>query len=339
MSQPGLFDFQFRLMKIDANGDPLVQLNALVPWESFRESLESVHDKQRKSNAGRKAFDVILMFKLLVLQSLYNLSDDQTEQQTLDRLSFMRFLELDLGDRVPDAKTIWLFREELKEAGLVETIFERFNGFLETHGFSAKKGQIVDACIVSAPKQRNGRDEKAQIKQGETPEDWSEAKRRQKDIDARWTKKRKTTYFGYKNHISVDVKHKFVRRWAVTDAAVHDSRVFEELLDECNSSRDVWADSAYRSGETLRRLEEMGFRKHLQRKGRRNHPLTNWEKCGNRTRARVRSRVEQVFGVQAKRARESLAQTIGLARAHVKIGLRNLAYNLDRYAGLVQTVE
>ena len=324
-------------MKIDKNGDPLVQLNALVPWESFRESLESVHDKPRKSTAGRKAFDVILMFKRLVLQSLYNLSDDQTEQQTLDRLSFMRFLGLELGDRVPDAKTIWLFRERLKEAGLVEEIFERFNGFLETHGFSAKKGQIVDACIVSVPKPRNGREENLRIKQGERIEDWSEAKRRQKDVDARWTKKRGSTYFGYKNHISVDVKHKFVRRWAVTDAAVHDSRVFEELLDDGNSSREVWADSAYRSGEALRRLDELGYREHLQRKGYRNHPLTAWEKSGNRTRSRVRSRVEHVFGVQARRTRDSVVQTVGLVRAQVKIGLRNLACNLDRYAKLACT--
>ena len=219
----------------------------------------------------------------------------------------------------------------------MEEIFERFNGFLETHGFSAKKGQIVDACIVSVPKPRNGREENLRIKQGERIEDWSEAKRRQKDVDARWTKKRGSTYFGYKNHISVDVKHKFVRRWAVTDAAVHDSRVFEELLDDGNSSREVWADSAYRSGEALRRLDELGYREHLQRKGYRNHPLTAWEKSGNRTRSRVRSRVEHVFGVQARRTRDSVVQTVGLVRAQVKIGLRNLACNLDRYAKLACT--
>jgi len=338
MSQPGLFDLHFRLHKIDKNGDPLRKLNALVPWESFRDTLETIRKKPRKSNAGRKPFDVLLMFKMLVLQSLYNLSDEQTEQQVLDRLSFMRFLGLDLGDPVPDAKTIWLFREQLKEAALVESLFLQFNAFLQAHGFSAQKGQIVDASIVSAPKQRNGRDENESIKQGDVPDDWSEAKRRQKDVDARWTKKRGVTYYGYKNHISVDVKHKFVRSYAVTDAAVHDSQVFEELLDESNTSRDVWADSAYRSEEKRQNLKAGGFREHLQRKGYRNHPLTGWERSGNRTRAKVRSRVEHVFGVMAKRAGDVVVRTVGLARASIKIGLRNLAYNLDRYASLAQAV-
>jgi IS5 family transposase len=336
MSSPGLFDHHFRLKKIDRNGDPLRKLNELVPWESFRDTLETIRDKPRKSNAGRKPFDVILMFKMLVLQSLYNLSDDQLEQQVLDRLSFMRFLGLDLGDAVPDAKTIWLFREQLKEAGLVETIFVQFNAFLQAHGFAAQKGQIVDASIVSAPKQRNSRNENELIKQGDVPDDWSEAKRRQKDVDARWTKKRGVAYYGYKNHISVDVKHKFVRSYAVTDAAVHDSQVFDELLDVSNTSRDVWADSAYRSEEKRRNLEAKGFREHLQRKGYRNRPLTDWEQRGNRTRARIRSRVEHVFGVMAKRAGDGILRTIGLLRASLKIGLRNLAYNLDRYAGLAE---
>ena len=336
MSQSGLFDLQFRLRKIDRNGDPLSKLNDLGPWESFREELETIHEKPRKSTAGRKPLDVILMFKMLVLQSLYNLSDDQTEQQVLDRLSFMRFLGLELGDAVPDAKTIWLFRERLKDACLVETIFEKFNAFLTQHGFAAQKGQIVDASIVSVPKQRNRRDENEKIKQGDAPDDWSEAKRRQKDVDARWTKKRGVTYYGYKNHISVDVKHKFVRSYTVTDAAVHDSQVFEELLDESNTSRDVWADSAYRSEEKRQSLKAAGFREHLQRKGYRNRPLTDWEQRGNRTRARIRSRVEHVFGIQAKRAGYGIVHAVGLVRASVKIGLRNLAYNLDRYAGLAQ---
>jgi len=114
-----------------------------------------LRQKERKSNAGRKPFDVVVMFKILILQSLYNLSDDQTEFQIRDRLSFMRFLGLTLGGRVPDAKTIWLFRDQLTEAGLVRTVFAQFDQFLRAHGFAAQKGQIVDASIVQAPRQRN----------------------------------------------------------------------------------------------------------------------------------------------------------------------------------------
>ena len=111
MKQPGLFDMEFRFRKIDENGDPLERLNRLINWESFRPTLEKIRKKNSKSNSGRKPFDVTLMFKILILQSLYNLSDDATEVQILDRLSFMRFLGLSIGDRVPDAKTIWLFRD------------------------------------------------------------------------------------------------------------------------------------------------------------------------------------------------------------------------------------
>ena len=337
MMQTGLFDWQTRFEQLDNGGDPLVKLNAMIQWETFRKQLEKVRDKDRKSAAGRKPFDVIVMFKILILQSLYNISDDQTEFQIRDRLSFMRFLNLTVGNIVPDAKTIWLFREQLTAAGVIEKAFDKFDRFLRNSGFAARKGQIVDASIVPAPKQRNRRDENKSIKEGSVPKDWSDNKKRQKDTDARWTKKNGKTYYGYKNHIEIDAKHKFVRRYEVTDAAVHDSNVFEELLDQKNSSRDVWADSAYRSQDKLEKLEKQGFREHLQRKGCRNQKLTQRELQGNHTRSKVRSRVEHIFGVQTQRAGTLILRTIGVVRARAKIGLRNLAYNIARYSSLAMT--
>ncbi len=337
MMQTGLFDWQTRFQQLDNGGDPLVKLNAMVKWETFRKSLEKVRDNGRKSAAGRKPFDVIVMFKILIVQSLYNLSDDQTEFQIRDRISFMRFLGLSLGNTVPDAKTIWLFRQQLTEAGLIEKAFDRFDRFLRDNGFAARKGQIIDASIVQAPKQRNSRDDNKRIKDGEVPEDWSENKKRQKDTDARWTRKNGVTFYGYKNHVSVDVKYKFVRSYDVTDASVYDGNVFEELLDEHNSSRDVWADSAYRWKATLYGLHKRGFREQLQRKGCRYKQLTEKEKRGNHTRSKVRSRVEHVFGIQAQRAGNLLLRTIGLVRGKAKIGLRNLAYNMTRYSSLAMT--
>jgi IS5 family transposase len=336
--QTGLFDWQQRFEELDKGGDPLVKLNTLVDWETFRPTLEILRQKQRKSNAGRKPFDVVVMFKILILQSLYNLSDDQTEFQIRDRLSFMRFLGLPLGGRVPDAKTIWLFRDQLTEAGLVRTVFAQFDQFLRAHGFAAQKGQIVDASIVQAPRQRNRRDENQQIKDGQIPEDWSPQKRRQKDVEARWTQKNGRNYYGYKNHIAIDAKHKLIRDYEVTSASVHDSQVFEELLDSKNSSRDVWADSAYRSQKNVAALSEKGYRPHLQRKGCRHRPLTEKEKRGNHRRSKIRSRVEHVFGVQTQRAGTLILRSIGWIRAEAKIGLRNLAYNLDRYAMLKITL-
>lgn len=334
MMQTGLLDWQIRFRQLDAGGDPLEKLKKLVDWERFRSDLEAVRDKERKSNAGRKPFDVILMFKVLVLQSLYNLSDERVEFQIRDRLSFMRFLGLSLGDAVPDEKTIWLFREQLTEAGVIKRLFQEFDEFLEEKGFSARRGQIIDASIVEAPRQRNSREENRQIKAGQIPEDWSDQKKRQKDTNARWTRKNGQNYYGYKNHIDIDVEHKLIRDYEVTPASVHDSQVFEALLDEDNSSRDVWADSAYRSEEKLEELGKRRFRDHLQRKGCKYKKLTEWEKKGNRTRSRIRSRVEHVFGVQAMRAGDLIIRTIGLIRAKAKIGLRNLAYNLDRFCVL-----
>jgi IS5 family transposase len=337
MMQTGLLDWQIRFKQLDKGGDPLPKIRRMVDWKRFRPLLEVVRDKERKSNAGRKPFDVIVMFKALILQSLYNLSDEQTEFQIRDRLSFMRFLDLSLGDDVPDAKTLWLFREQLTEAGVIEKAFSQFEAYLCEQGFLARKGQIVDASIVPVPKQRNSREENKRIKQGEVPEDWSEQKKRQKDMDARWTKKNGQNYYGYKNHIDVDVKHKLIRAYEVTPASVHDSQVFEDLLDEDNSSRDVWADSAYRSEEKLKELKERKYREHLQRKGCKHKKLTERETQGNRTRSRIRSRVEHVFGVQAKRAGRLIVRAIGMVRVKAKVGLRNLAYNLDRYCLLVGT--
>lgn len=335
MIQPGFFDFEERLYKIDRNGDPLSRISSAVDWEIFRPELESARCKPKKSTAGAKPYDVVLMFKILILQSLYNLADEALEFQILDRHSFCRFLGLHLCSKVPDATTVWRFREDLITAGIIGTLFEKFDLHLREKGFEARKGQIVDASIVNVPKQRNSREENEQIKAGVVPADWQQNKKRQKDTDARWTKKNGKSYYGYKNHIAVDVKHKLIRGYAVTDAAVHDSNVFEQLLDKTNTSRDVWADSAYRSERKLGYLAEEGYREHIQRKGCRNRKLTERELSGNRTRAKVRSRVEHIFGVQAQRAGNLVLRTIGIARARAKIGLRNLAYNLDRFGLLV----
>ncbi|MHB8169735.1 MAG: IS5 family transposase [Thermoleophilia bacterium] len=334
MSQPGFFDLDERYVSLSKCGDPLEVLGREIPWESFRYPIRKALRKPRKSNAGRKAFDVVLMFKVLVLQSLYNLSDAQTEFQVRDRLSFMRFLGLSLGDRVPDEKTIWLFKDQLAKGKLTEKLFARFDEYLIQKGFAAKKGQIMDAAIVEVPRQRNTRQENQKIKSGEVPA-WEENKQRQKDTDARWTKKNGVSYFGYKNHISADVKHKLVRGWTVTPASVHDSQVFGQLLDKNNSGKGVWADSAYRSDEIQRSLKQK-YRSQIHHKGYRDHPLSEAKQRVNHKRSRTRARVEHIFGFQATSMGGKLIRCVGLARASHKIGMRNLVYNMCRYTQLLR---
>jgi IS5 family transposase len=316
-----------------------VHIRQVVDWEAFRPRLGRLRDKPRKSNAGRKPYDAVLMFKVLILQHLYNVSDESIEYQIRDRYSFSRFLGLLPEDRVPDATTVWLFREALVKENMVEELFRCFNQQLERAGFIARKGQIIDASIVSAPKQRNSREDNAALKRGETPEAWKDqpAKLRQKDTQARWTKKHGKSYDGYKNHLSVDAVHKRVRKYQVTDAAVHDSQVFEPLLDPSNTGSWVWADSAYRSEQTERLLREKGLKSRIHHRGHRHKPLTEHQQKVNRRRSRLRVRVEHVFGSQHNEQGGKLLRTIGWVRAKAKIGLMNLVYNMRRLSYLVRS--
>src|SRR5271168_2189497 len=257
MGQFSFFDADKRLAAISAKGDPLEMIDRVVRFESFRAEIEAVvltPAEEKKSNAGRKPIDVLVMFRMLVLQSLYNLSDEQVEYQVRDSLSFTRFLRLGFEDGIPDGTTLWLFRETLATAGLIERLFERFGQHLEAKGFIARGGQMVDATIVPVPEQRNSREENEAVKAGKTPQSWeaNPAKNRQKDKDARWTKKHGKSFFGHENHVNADAKHKLIRQYAVTDASVHDSQKFDGLVNEANTSADVYADSAYRSAERRR---------------------------------------------------------------------------------------
>ena len=229
-----------------------------------------------------------------------------------------------------------MYREQLVQVGVIEALFEDFDGYLEKQGYLAMGGQIIDASIVAVPKQRNNRDENEKIKEGETPEGWDDnpAKRSQKDTDARWTRKHGKSHYGYKNHVNIDRRHKLVRRYQVTDAAVHDSQAVEGILDPNNTASGVWADSAYRSAKIEAKLTEKGLKSQIHRKGHRNKPLTEREKRGNKTRSKVRARVEHVFGAQSNDMGGTLVRSIGLARATARMGLKNLAYNMRRLVQL-----
>src|SRR5690349_3044268 len=187
IAQPGFFDAEDRLRALSAAGDPLEQLKALVDFELFRADLEAALQRADRSRGGRPPYDAVLMFRIPVLQTLYTLSDDQTEYQIRDRLSFMRFVGLSLHDAVPDAKTIWLYREQLTRAGALAALLARFDAVLAERGFLAMGGQIVDATVVEARRPRLTKEEKATLRGGGTPEGWSKARTRQIDRDGRWT--------------------------------------------------------------------------------------------------------------------------------------------------------
>ena len=231
--QPGFFDIEERLRELSAKGDELERLNSVVDFELFRRDLERAVPRSDRSKGGRPAFDHMLMFKVLIVQASHSLSDERTEYLIKDRLSFMRFLGLSLANTVPDANTIWTFREALTRAKLggkpaIEVLFKRFDTALSAAGFLAMGGQIIDATIVATPKQRNSDGEKREIKEGRIPAAWAgkPAKLRQKDRDARWTVKYTKAKpsedgaprvdlavpaFGYKNHIGIDRRRRLGR--------------------------------------------------------------------------------------------------------------------------------
>ena len=326
----GVEDLYAKLSKL---GDPLEILNARMPWERFLPKLKMARLlENRKSNAGRKPYPDLLMFKIIVIQALYNLSDEQTEYQIQDRLSFRRFLNLGMTESVPDRTTIWLFREFLIEKKLMEKLFKKFDEYLNELGFAARGGQIIDASFVEVPRQRNSKDENEQIKSGKIPEDWKDDKKKlsQKDVDACWTKKNDETYYGYKNHINADNNCKLIRKYKVTDASVHDSQEFRKLIDPDNTRADVYADSAYRADKIEADLREAGYRSKIHFKAYRNTPLTKHQERANKCRSKIRVRVEHVFAHQANSMKAGFIRTIGIARAEVKIGMTNLVYNMKR---------
>lgn len=346
--QPGFWDVDERYARLSEAGDPLEKLNSVVPWEAFRKPLAKALKRSDGARGGRPPYDAVLMFKTLVLQALYNLSDDQAEFMIQDRLSFLRFLGLSLGDRVPDAKTIWLFREHLAQARAVENLFARFDRHLSKSGYLAMGGQIVDATLVAAPKQRNSDGEKAAIKAGQVPEAWKDkpAKLAQKDCDARWTVKFSKAkpvakgepkhvdiavpVFGYKNHAAIDRRHGYIRRWSVTDAAAYDGAQLRNVLDRRNTGSTVWADTAYRSKKNEAWLSKHGYFSDIHHKKPKGRPMSERMSRANGRRSRVRSAIEHVFARQ-KGPMRLFVRTIGIARATAKIGLANLAYNLMRY--------
>ena len=328
----GFWDQDLRLSKISKLGDPLEKLNFGVNFEIFRKILETKLSKLSKGAGGRPPYDYVLMFKILILQRYYNLSDDQVEFQINDRLSFMRFLDLTISDDIPDSRTVWHFREQITDLGLVEELFTLFLEELQKLGLIVNEGKIIDASFVEVPRQRNKVTENEQIKEGKGDALWEDKpkKKRQKDIDARWTKKDKKTYFGYKNHVKQDGKSKLITKYKVTSAEVHDSQATKELLDENDRGEAFYADSAYtgKSQEEIIQNNEMENR--VCEKGYRNKPLTEEQKSNNTEKSRFRSRVEHIFGFMEMSMNEMYIQCIGVKRATATIGLMNLTYNMFR---------
>jgi len=330
----GLFDEQFNNEQLSSMGNPLEAISKVLDFEMFRPLLEAkLLNKDKKNNAGAKPFDVVLMFKIILLQRYYGLGDKQVEYQIIDRTSFKRFLGMETGDKVPDEKTVWAFREQLTKTGLVDELFGQFIGYLESNGLIFNEGQIIDASFTIAPRQRNTREENQQIKNGQGKDLWNDEphKKSHKDIDARWTKKNNENYYGYKNHAKVDAKSKFINTYIVTDASVHDSQALDALLNEKDKGQSLYADSAYTGEDQENVITKYEMKNEVHEKGYRNRPLTEVQNANNKIKSKTRVRVEHVFGFLEQSMNGLFLRCVGLVRATGIIGLINLTYNLFRF--------
>ena len=334
------------MAELQEHTSALDRLDQVIDWEKFPPTLEKTLEGSAQGSGGRPRYEVVMMFKILVLHlpvrvrtqtgRYYNLSEEQTEYQIKDRLSFQKFLGLTLADAVADKNTIWDFKQRLIEAGVMEKLLERFKEHLKDQGLIAQEGKIVDARFIDVPRQRNSRSENEAIQEGKTAEEWEDqaAKLRQKDTDARWAKKGEEVHFGYKNHVKVDEKSKLIEKYEVTDASVHDSQKIEDLVEKGDGR--VHGDSAYRSAQIEKDLKEKAVESRIHEKGYRNRPLTEEQKESNRQKSRVRARIEHVFGYKTNSMGGIFLTCIGMRRTTAAIGLMNLIYNMARYEQLMR---
>ena len=331
--QFSFFDENNRLDKLTKMGDVLEQLNAIVSWKIFTHVLDRAIVREKSKKGGRPPFDNLLMFKILVIKRLYNLSHDQTEYQINDRISFMRFLGFEIGDRVPDAKTIWLYEDMLSKSEAGKAIFDQFFLAILEKGYITRVGSIVDASFIEAPKRKNTKEQREKLKDGEVPEEWADEEHPQKlmqrDTDATWTKKGNESHFGYKDNVKVDLDSKLITDYTVTTASTNDAKAAEGIFDE--NDNVAYGDSAYPSLE----LPE-GVENQISEKAQRGHPLTEKQRENNHKKAKLRCRVEHVFAGMVQMVGGTNIRSKNGSRAVFNISMLNLLYNMRRVASLEQ---
>jgi IS5 family transposase len=331
--EPGLFDEFLGELDAGAHETSFMRVGKVVEWSLFEPELLAAIEKEAKGPGGRPRFHPLLMFKILALQRLHGLADDDTSFQIIDRHSFRAFLGLTAADAVPDGQTIADYREELMKSGSFERLFHLFLGHLQkSHGLGlGREGVMIDATFVEVPKQRNNREQNAMIAEGVIPEELltHPKKRAHKDTDARWTKKNQISYYGYKDHVKVDVADKLILDGLTTSAEVHDSQPTAELIKE--GDKVLWADSAYTGGKIEEDLAAKKVEPQICEKGTRAAALTEEQKQSNHQKSRVRSRVEHVFAQMTGSMRALRQRCIGFERNDALIKLTNLVYNMLRF--------
>jgi IS5 family transposase len=283
----------------------LEKVAGLVKWYRFEKLMKGL----RSDGPGRPGYPPLAMFKALLLQAWYGLSDAELEEALADRLSFRRFVGLSLEDAVPDHTTLCRFRNALIEIGALAKLFAEFDRQLEKAGFILKRGTMLDATLIEAATARPG--DAAPL-----------------DRDAAFTKKNGETYYGYKGHVGTDEGSGFIRAIETTPANVNDTLVADRLIR--GDERCVYADMAYDTHARRARLRDAGIKSRIMRRPNKHHPLTPLLQRFNRLVAKRRFQVETTFATLKRRMGLTRARYVGLAKTQGQLLLAAIAFNMRR---------
>jgi transposase, IS5 family len=334
-----LFATERREQKLEQFTGVLDRLQSLVDWRGLAKAVNDATGREApQPKGGRPPYPTEAMLKIVVLQQLYgNLSDEQMEYALLDRLTWQRFVGLRHARDLPDARTLWAFKELIAQGGGATVLFEIVGEQLARAGLKAKGGQIIDATIVTVPKADLTKEEKEAVKDGKTPEDWNAKQVAHKETDARWTAKHDTWFFGFKAHVNADQEHKLIRALVITPANVDDRVPLEQLIDASEARKQegqtVHADRGYHGHGTRELLKKLGLNDGVARKDDPNRHDQTEVHARNQRLSKIRARVEHVFGGWEKTMGKSI-RCIGLTRATSQITLQAMVYNLRRWVTL-----
>ena len=284
----------------------LDEINSLIDWEEFYKLFP-----KKESNMGRRPYDKVLMVKTLILQNLYGISDEETEFQIYDRLSFRQFLGF--PKNIPDYSTIWNFRQDLLELGVEDEIFDEFLRQIKTFDYEVKEGKIQDATFIQAP---NG---KTKPQKEERGRDISKTSRSR---DGKWTKKGKKSFFGFKLHTKMERGSKIIESLAVTGANVHDNKIDLFKEDEIG-----YRDKGYSGSKTKAKGDG------TMKKGK----LSIQQKLRNKRISKRRSEGEHPYGTIHSSMNGGKTKLTTVARVYVQQLFVCIGYNLRRLTFLVRS--
>jgi IS5 family transposase len=311
--QPTFFD-----LAVQQRGAANTVLETITREVDFSEAEQRV--SATYSAGGRPACRVGVLLRIMILQHIYNLSDPQAEAQIKDRLSFQKFIQLDTHEPVPDETTICRFRQRLIECRLHEQLLDLLNRQLEARGHIIKRTTLVDATIVESSRKRP---EVAAAANGTAP-----------DKDASYTRTAKGSHYGYKAHVSTDGEHQLIRHALISTGGMQEAHMLEQVAPE--DTREIYADKAYDTNANKAWLQARGIRNRILKKGAQYIKLSRKDVKQNHIKGLVRRNIERVFGHLKQWQGYRRARYLGLPKNQLELTLKAVAYNLKRFAKIIQ---